>query len=91
MTQLEAALTTHTEAVQTTLDKFGADLKADFNQGISKLLKELKTDAVNKNIVAYHKSVIQKHFPTLPCESVQAVIAVDTALLDINLSISMVC
>ena len=38
----------------------------------------------------YHSSVLEQHFSNLPCNTVEEVVALNTALSEDNLSISMV-
>lgn len=60
-----------------------------------KVLAAIKSANPNENTsgvtaVAYHTSVMERDFSNLPCNTVDNVIALNTALSDNNLSISMV-
>lgn len=46
-----------------------------------------------KKVVAaasYHADIVKQYFSTIPCESVELVTVLNTALLNVNLSVSLV-
>lgn len=60
-------------------------------KGVHSFLKNLtKTKETTKNHLAYHKSVVMEKFKHIPCRFIAHVIALDTSLTEVSLSVSLV-
>lgn len=65
-----------------------------FKDGIRQVLSTIQNQGnAEKKVVsaaAYHKPCVEKNFSTLPCTELAKIVAVNTALFDVSLSVSLV-
>lgn len=78
-------------AVTSCLEPVIQKLNSAVIEALNAISTAAKSDNVGKTILDHHMAFVKQHIPNLPCESPMTVIALDTALKDIYLSVSLVC
>lgn len=78
-------------AVASCLDPVIQKLNSDVCKALNVISTAAKNDNLGKTLLGHHMAFVKQHIPNLPCESPTTVIALDTALKDLNLSVSLVC
>lgn len=79
-----------TAVLQTKFDDMTKAIEAGFQKNLVALQKAYQYMDFERIVVAHHKVLVAENLGVLPCSSVLSLIAIDPALCEVTLSVSLV-